>query len=530
MHLTLISCLALSSFLIPQSDTQPADFLIRGATVCDGSGAKPFQADIAIRAGTISAIDDLARLPAARTIDAKGLIVAPVFIDLHTHSDDPIQKEKTRANLNYLLQGVTTVITGNCGGGPTDVAKMFATIEQHGAGTNVIHLIPHGSVRRQVIGEANRPPTSDELSQMKLLVDREMSHGTWGMSTGLIYTPGCYASTDELIALSREVARHRGFYASHIRGEDWDSLLDSIREAIRIGREAGLPVHISHLKASGPRAWGMMPAACELIEQARAEGLDVTADQYPYIASSTNLAAMTLPSDEREGGNDVLAARLNDSNTAGPLRQSITKMLGERGGGNTIRIASYARHAAWQGKSLDEIASSEKRDAVDIVVEILANGGAGAVSFGMSEDDVRLAMQKPYVATASDGGAKVPDNTVPHPRSYGCFARKIGRYAIEQGVIPLEFAIRSASSLPADILKIPDRGYLRTGYQADVVALDPSKFRDTATFDNPHQYATGVQFVWVNGKLVIDGGTFNETLAGRPLRHQSESVTYSGFD
>jgi N-acyl-D-amino-acid deacylase len=531
MHFILVAGVVFTSFLMPcTGEPLDADFLIRHATICDGSGGNPFQADIAIRGERIVAIGDLSDQTAARTLDTKGLIVTPGFIDLHTHSDDPIQKEKTRANLNYLLQGVTTVITGNCGGGPTDVAKMFATIEQHGAGTNVIHLIPHGSVRRQVIGEANRQATDDELNQMRQLVDREMSHGTWGMSTGLIYTPGCYGSTEELIELSRVVARHGGFYASHIRGEDWDSLLDSIREAIRIGREAGLPTHISHLKASGPRAWGMMPAACKLIEDARADGLAVTADQYPYVASSTNLAAMTVPSDEREGGNDELAKRLKDSNAAPPLRQSIAKTLAERGGGNTIRIASYAKHAAWQGKSLDEIAAAEKRDVVDITVEILANGGAGAVSFGMSEDDVRLAMQKPYVATASDGGAKVPDKTVPHPRSYGCFPRKVGRYAIEQGVVPLEFAVRSASGLPADILKLPERGYLKPGYFADIVAFDPATFRDTATFDNPHQYARGIQFVWVNGRLVIDGGNFSDTLAGRPLRHQSGPIVYNGFD
>jgi N-acyl-D-aspartate/D-glutamate deacylase len=531
MHPTLVAGVVLTAFLMPPAvEAEDVDFLIHRATVLDGSGSPPIQADIAIRGERIAAIGDLANWTSARTIDAAGLMVAPGFIDLHTHSDDPIQKDNTRANLNYLLQGVTTVVTGNCGGGPTDVAKMFSIIEQNGAGTNVIHLIPHGSVRRQIVGEANRKATADELSRMKQLVDREMSHGTWGMSTGLIYTPGCYASTEELIELCKVVAAHRGFYASHIRGEDWDSLLDSIGEAIRIGREGGLPAHISHLKASGPRAWGMMPAACNLMERARADGLVVTADQYPYVASSTNLAAMTVPSEEREGGNDVLAKRLKDAETSAALRNRIAKTLAERGGGKTIRIASYAKQAPWQGKSLEEIAAMEGRDELDITIEILSNGGASAVSFGMSEDDVRLAMQKPYVATASDGGAKVPDKTVPHPRSYGCFPRKIGRYAIEQRVIPLEFAVRSATGLPADILNLPERGYLKPGYSADIVAFDPTKFRDTATFENPHQYARGMQFVWINGKLAIDRGEFTETLAGRPLRHQSPWVVYDGFD
>jgi N-acyl-D-aspartate/D-glutamate deacylase len=273
------------------------------------------------------------------------------------------------------------------------------------------------------------------------------------------------------------------------------------------------------LKASGPKAWGMMPQACKLIEDARAEGFAVTADQYPYVASSTNLAAMTVPNEDREGGYDALAKRLQDTENSRSLKERIAKTLAERGGGKTIRIASYSKQTAWQGKSLVEIAEAENREVLDIAIEILSNGGASAVSFGMSEDDVRFAMQKPYVATASDGGAKVPDNTVPHPRSYGCFPRKIGRYAIEEKVVPLELAIRASSGLPADILSLPKRGYLKTGYFADIVVFDPAEFRDIATFDNPHQYATGVRFVWVNGKLAIDGGSFTETLAGRALRH-----------
>jgi N-acyl-D-aspartate/D-glutamate deacylase len=228
---------------------------------------------------------------------------------------------------------------------------------------------------------------------------------------------------------------------------------------------------------------------------------------------------MTVPSEEREGGNDVLAKRLNDTENSTALKDRIAKTLAERGGGKTIRIASYSKQREWQGKSLDEIAEAEGRNVLDITIEILSNGGASAVSFGMSEDDVRYAMQKPYVATASDGGAKVPDETVPHPRSYGCFPRKIGRYAIEEKVVPLEFAIRASSGLPADILSLPKRGYLKPGYFADLVVFDPAEFRDVATFDNPHQYARGMRYVWVNGKLAIDAGEFTDTLAGRPLRH-----------
>ncbi len=499
--------------------SEDADLLIKGGMLVDGTGAAARRADVAVRGDRIVAVGDLGGMKAARVIDAAGLVVAPGFIDLHTHSDSGITAEATRANRNYLTQGVTTIVTGNCGGGPTDVAKMFATIDAHGAGTNVIHLISHGSLRAKVVGEENRPATPDELAEMKELVAREMKAGTWGMSTGLIYTPGCFAPTEELIELAGVVAEHGGIYASHIRGEGDDTLISSITEAIRIGREAKLPVHISHLKASGRAAWGMMSQVCRLIEEARAAGQSVTADQYPYTASSTSLAAMIVPAADREGGSDELAKRLADPARGPVLRERIARELAERGGPDTIRIASFAKNRSWQGKSLAEIAAAESRPAHEIAIEILEHGGASAVSFSMSEDDVRLAMQKPYVATASDGSARVPDETVPHPRSYGCFPRKIGRYAIADKIISLEHAVRSASGLPADILKLPQRGYIKPGYFADLVIFDPATFRDVATFDRPHQYSTGVRFVFVNGRAAIDAGEFIDTLAGIALRH-----------
>jgi N-acyl-D-aspartate/D-glutamate deacylase len=507
---------ALAALLATASED--ADLLIRGGTLVDGTGGAARRADVAIRGDRIVAVGDLGDTKAARVIDAAGLVVAPGFIDLHTHSDSGITAEATRANRNYLTQGVTTIVTGNCGGGPTDVAAMFATIDEHRAGTNVIHLIPHGSLRAKVVGQENRPATPDELAEMKELVAREMKAGTWGMSTGLIYTPGCFAPTDELVELARVVAEHGGIYASHIRGEGDDTLISSITEAIRIGREAKLPVHISHLKASGRAAWGMMPRACRLIEDARAAGAAVTADQYPYTASSTSLAAMIVPAADREGGGDELAKRLADPSRGPALRDRITRELAERGGADTIRIASFAKNRSWQGKSLAEIAAAESRPAHEVAIEILERGGASAVSFSMSEDDVRLAMHKPYVATASDGSARVPDDTVPHPRSYGCFSRKIGRYAIADKVVSLEHAVRSASGLPADILRLPDRGYVRPGYFADLVIFDPAEFRDVATFDKPHQYSTGIRFAFVAGRAAIDAGEFTGTLNGSALR------------
>lgn len=513
----LLMCL-----LLPAEPAVEADVVLRGATLYDGSGSPGVVGDLAVRGERIVAVGRFTVAGKPRILDGKGLIVAPGFIDLHTHSDTPLQRADTRANLCYLRQGVTTVITGNCGAGPTDVAKYFRTLENGGVGSNVIHQVPHNDVRRRVMKNANRAPTADELRQMEELVDRAMKDGAWGLSTGLIYNPGTYAKTDELIALAKVAARHGGFYASHIRDEG-SGVLAAIDEALTIGREAKLPVHISHLKASGRRAWGFAADEVALIAKARKAGQAVSADQYPYIASSTSLAATLIPSSFREGERKDYLERLNDREQLTRLRKILENGLERRQGGKSIHIARYAAKPAWQGKDLAALAAAEKRPAADLVLEIERNGGAQIVNFGMKEEDVRLIMRQPFVATASDGASMVPStSTVPHPRSYGCFARKIGRYAIEDQIISLEQAVRSASGLPADILKLPERGYLKAGYYADVVIFDPKTFRDRATFDKPHQYATGVRYLFVNGKLAIDDGKFTNKLAGKVLRHKSK--------
>jgi N-acyl-D-aspartate/D-glutamate deacylase len=459
-----------------------------------------------------------------RIIDARGLVVAPGFIDLHTHSDTPLTQSATRPNLNYLLQGVTTVVTGNCGSGPTDVAAYFKSLEAGGVGSNVIHQVPHNSVRSRVMGNANRAPTADELRKMEDLTDRAMRDGAWGLSTGLIYNPGTYAKTDELISLAKRAAQHGGFYASHIRDEGV-GVLAAIEEALTIGREAKLPVHISHIKASGRRAWGKEADEIALINRARQAGQVVTADQYPYTASSTSLRATVIPPRFREGTDREFVARLDDPEQGKLIRQAIEDRLEGRQGGKALRVARYAPKPQWQGKDIDAIATAEKKSPVEIVLEIERNGGAQIVNFGMSDEDVRLLMRQPWVATASDGSAQVPSDTVPHPRSYGTFARKVGQFALEEKLISPEHAIRSASGLPADILRLPHRGYLRSGHYADVVVLDPKTYRDRATYDRPHTYATGVVYLFVNGKLVVDDRKFTGTLAGRVLRHEAPSAT-----
>jgi N-acyl-D-aspartate/D-glutamate deacylase len=517
----LVSCLVSAS---PAADPKAPDtnVVLRGATLLDGTGKPGYTGDLHIKGDRIVAVGTVGKIEGAKEVDAAGLVVCPGFIDLHTHCDSGLTGKtgKTgRANKNYVTQGCTTVVTGNCGSGPVDTGKFFQELEAGGVGSNVIHLATHNSIRDRVMGNVKRAPTADEQKKMEALVEKAMTDGTYGLSTGLIYNPGTYSETEELIGLARAAARHGGLYASHIRDES-GGLLTAIEEALRIGKEAGCRVHISHIKASGKSAWGRSADAVALIENARAKGQEVTADQYPYIASSTSLRATVIPTRWREGSAKDLVARLDDPQTGPKMKADIEKALKSRDGGKAIQIARYAKNPKWQGMRVTDIAAGEGKSPLEIVLEIERNGGAQIVNFGMSEEDVRVYMKRPWVATASDGGVQTPGDTVPHPRSYGTFPRKIGRYALEDGIVTLEQAIRSSSGLPADILKLTDRGYLKPGQFADVVVFDPKAYRDTATFDKPHQYAAGVQWVFVNGTAAVaDGEHKPAVLAGRVLRH-----------
>jgi N-acyl-D-aspartate/D-glutamate deacylase len=496
-----------------------ADVLLRGVNIYDGTGGPPALGDVALRGERIVAVGRFRLEGSPRILDGKGLVAAPGFIDLHTHSDAALRDPLTRANKSYLFQGVTTVVTGNCGQGPVDVAAYYKSLEVGKVGTNVLHLLPHGDVRRAVMNNVNRPPTAAESSRMERLVEEGMTAGAWGMSTGLIYNPGTYSRTDELTALARVVARHGGLYASHIRDEG-AGLLAALDEAMTIGRDAGLPVHISHLKASGRKSWGKAADAVALIQRARQAGQAVTADQYPYEASSTSLTVTIIPAAFREGEHRDFVARLHDPARGPQIRAAVEGRLRDCDEGRALRIASFPPRAVWQGKDLQTIARAENTTPLEVALEIERRGGAAIVNFSMSEEDVRLIMKQPWVATASDGASMVPSQTsVPHPRSYGCFPRKIGRFAFQEKILAPEEAIRSASGLPADILHLSDRGYLKPGFFADVVVFDPATFRDKATYDRPHQYAGGVHWLFVNGKLVIEDGKFTSTLAGRVLRH-----------
>jgi N-acyl-D-aspartate/D-glutamate deacylase len=348
-----------------------------------------------------------------------------------------------------------------------------------------------------------------------------MEAGAFGMSTGLIYTPGAYAETGEIAALAKVVAKHGGIYASHIRNEG-DRLLAAVEEAIAIGEAAGCPVHLSHFKASKPPNWGKVKQSCALVEAARARGMRVTCDQYPYRASSTSLAALTIPTWAREGSNKDLVKRFDDAGTGPKIRMAISRNLEQRGGADQILIAHYKKNTKWNGLNLMEAAASARQAPVDLIVGIQRNGGCSAVAFSMCDEDVDYIMRKPYVATASDGSSKMKGPTRPHPRSYGTFPRKIGVYAIERKVIGLRHAIRSSTGLPADVLGLEDRGYLRKGAFADVVVFDPRRFRDKATFVDPHQHSEGALWVFVNGIAAIADGKPTGKLGGRVVRHRKQ--------
>ncbi len=499
----------------PPAAPVDADLLLEGGLVVDGSGEKPFVGSVAIREDRIVAVGRFPLGKVKQRIDCRGLVITPGYIDLHNHSDFSIVEKPSNQAANYLTQGCTTIVTGNCGSGQWQVARFLQQLEKLGTGVNVVHLLPHGTIRAQVMGSVRREANAEELQRMGQLVERGMQEGAWGMSTGLIYVPGAYAETSELVYLACIVARYGGIYASHIRNES-ATLLDAVEEALEIGRRAQVPVHISHFKVMGRPYWGSVRIAAHRIQQARRHGIRVTADQYPYIASSTSLSAMLLPSAMREGGTRALQRRLKDPAQREKARLLVVQALKLR---DRIQIAGYDPHPEWAGKTLRQIAQELKRTPEDVALEIFLHGDAAAVNFGMSEQDVRWVMQLPWVATASDGKARVPEKAKPHPRSYGTFSRKIGYYCLREKVLPLEQAVRSSSGLPADILGLRDRGYLRPGYMADVVVFDPKRFIDHATFEEPYKSSRGVKLVLVNGQVAVQDDRPTGTLAGRALRH-----------
>lgn len=498
-----------------------AEILLAGGLLHVGDGQPGKPGHVAISDGRIVAVGEFPIGTVKQRIDCTGLLISPGFIDLHNHSDQPVLASATRAVMNYLTQGCTTIVTGNCGGGPIDVAEYYDQIDRLGAGVNVAHLLPQGDLRSKFLGSEQRPASDEELQQMRKKTEIAMREGAWGMSTGLIYVPSSYASTDELSALAEVVGQHAGIYVSHIRNEG-TGLLDAVSEALEIGQRGQVPVHISHFKSSGQDSWGLVRTAVEVVESRRQQGQRITADQYPYTASSTSLSATCIPAWARAGGRKAMLERIQKNDDEGrSIRDAISEKLELTDGGHRLQIAYFEPRPAWAGMRIDEIAAAEQVDPLDLVIDIEVQGGASIVNHSINEQDVRYVMTQPWVATASDGASRIPSDEVPHPRSYGTFPRKIGHYAIREDVIDLPQAIRSCCGLPADILGMHDRGYLKAGYAADVVVWKQDEFIDTATFTDPHQYAVGIQHVFVNGVPAIIHGRATGALAGQALRHAS---------
>jgi N-acyl-D-aspartate/D-glutamate deacylase/acetyl esterase/lipase len=493
------------------------DTLIRGGSVFDGTGSAATKADVGITGDRVSFVGDAttAGIEANHTIDAAGLVVAPGFIDPHTHTTEDLSDLRRKDNQPYLFQGVTTVVTGNDGRSPLPIGKALDAWQQQGIGTNAVLLVGHGTVRGNVLGAVDAQPTAEQLDKMKALVRQAMDDGAFGMSTGLYYAPGSFAKTEEVIELAKVVAERGGLYDTHQRDESSYSvgLLGSIEEVIRIGREANLPVHISHIKALGTEVWGQSAQAIELINRARAAGVNITAGQYPYTASGSSMTAALIPRWAEDGGNAQLLKRIDDPAVRPRLTAEVEKNLNRRNGANSILIIS-AKDRSLVGKRLDAVAAMWKKSPVDAALDIIKAGGAGIASFNMTESDIEAFMKQDWTMTDSDGSGG-------HPRKYGTYPRKIREYVLNRHVITMPRMIQASSLQVAELFKLKDRGKLCTGYFADLIVFDEKTIRDRATYEQPELLAEGMKYVMVNGKLAIDGGKYTGALAGKALRRSA---------
>jgi N-acyl-D-amino-acid deacylase len=568
VHRAILLLVTLASAAMAQA--APFDVVIVNGRVLDGTGNPAFYADIGIRGGRIAAVGRLSGQPARRTIDARGKLVAPGFIDIHSHADDGSSARggfrdpnaQYRAAPNLVTQGITTVVVNHDGRSPWPVRDQRAFIEKNGIGTNTLLMVGHGTVRGQVMGrDTRRLATPAEIAKMRELVKQAMDEGAIGLSAGLEYEPGRWSNTDEVVELAKEIVPYRGVYISHERSEGSDpmwywpsqdpagppSLLDAVRETIEIGERSGATVVASHIKAKGAHYWGSSGAAIQLIQRARDRGVDVWADQYPYPTSGTDGNTVLIPSwaiaprapagaavagaSGRGGGGGApaadraaaLRATLADTALARKLRGDIRHEIMRRGGAENVVIFDYPDSALY-GKSVADVAKMWNLDPVETAIQIQLRGnpnragGARMRGFSMSEVDMEAYIRQPWVATSTDGGIALPtEGPSTHARYYGSFPRKIRHYVLDRGVITLEHAIRSMTSLPATILGLKDRGLIREGNAADIVVFDLNTIRDKSTFFQPHQYSEGIDHVLVNGEAVVDAGKLTWKLPGKVL-------------
>ncbi len=498
------------------------DVIIRHARIVDGTGAPAVTGDVAIRSDRIAAVGQLPAGAKAKTeIDAAGRVVAPGFIDVHTHSEDITEIPVAE---NFLRMGVTTIVTGNCGMSKVDIADFFASIERTHVALNVATLIGHGSVRFQVMGGSFvRPPTDDEIAKMRALVDQAMRDGALGLSTGLIYLPGTFAKTEELIALAQAAAAHGGIYTSHMRYEN-ARILEAFTELVRIAREAKIPAEVSHIKLSSPAAWGRADEIIAFLDKARAEGLKITEDEYVYTAAATDIGSR-IPEEAREGGRARYRERLADpvKKAAYVADMKATLLRNKQPDYSFAVIAQFTPDPRLNGKTIPQAAqllrsSATIDDQIETILDLEARGGASAVFHGIDEVDLQKFLVQPLTMIASDGGPKQPSNDVPHPRSYGNNARVLGRYVRELKLLSLEDAVRKMTSLPAETFHLRDRGALRIGAIADLVIFDPATVGDPSTYADPQHYATGFSDVIVNGVPVIRANDLTTARPGRPVK------------
>jgi N-acyl-D-amino-acid deacylase len=512
--------------LLSQSGAQDYDLIVRHGRLVDGTGNPAYFADVAVSHGRIAAVGPMAgRVAAKAEIDATGLIIAPGFIDVHTHADDLADAPEAQ---NFLRMGVTTVVVGNCGESKLDVAQFFRDLDQKQVSINAATLIGHNTIREKAMGgDFDREPTETELNTMGTLVEQAMKEGAVGLSTGLIYLPGVFSKTAEIVELAKVVAANGGIYTSHIRHED-SRIFGALEEVFSIAREARIRAEISHIKLSGERAWGKADKVLGLIEKARAQGLDITQDLYAYTASSTGLR-QTIPDWAFEGGRERFLEILKDTDRKRKLVESMKEQLRARGRGDYAYavIASNYLDPSLNGMNVVEAArklrgNNSLDDQVEAIFMIEESGPADAVFHGINEEDMRQFLCHPNTMIASDSGVHVPGAGVPHPRGYGNNARVLGRYVRELRVLRLEDAVRKMTSLPASVFGLKDRGQVRQGFWADLVLFDPAKVSDPANFAEPHHYATGIPHVLVNGVPVIKDDQYTGARPGQGLRHVPE--------
>ena len=507
-----------AAFALTACSPAPYDTVLQGGRVLDGTGSPPVVADVGIHDGVVAAVGDLSGVEAETLLDVTGLYVAPGFIDVHSHAGPGLALAELSHGEPLLAQGLTTVVVNPDGGGPVDLVEQRAALEAEGLGVNVLQFIGHGSVRGRVMSSADRAPTGDELNEMRDLVRAGMEAGAWGLSSGTFYTPGSYSENAELIELARVAAQFDGVYTSHIRDESNYTIgvLAAVEEVIDVSRQAGITGIVTHVKALGPPVWGSGRAIAEQIEAARAEGLPVYADQYPYLASATGLSAALLPRWSQAGGSEAFAERVADPDTGARIREAMVENLARRGGADRIQFRRFTDDPSIEGRLLSDLAAEHGADPVDLALELILQGGPSIVSFNMSDEDLLTLMTREWTMTSSDGGLPLFGVGVPHPRSYGAFARKIGKFVFQDGVMPLEAAVRSMTALPAEVMGMDDRGRIAEGAVADLVVFS-DYFQDNATFTEPHQLSSGVVHLFVAGEAAILNSAFTGARAGQVL-------------